>query len=176
MKFDEILTLIDRVSQSSLTSFSLVENQDGIQISMKKEKQRHSEKKEVKTETWQASDDSVHSETEHTDEQEKICTGEQKVEEKAEEIEEKVFVSPMDGTFFYSEGGRLLLRVGKELNDEDGVEIGSIQNEEKTPYNLSVRCLGEVTQICVEDGQKVRKGEALFWAKVEKGDTEIDWL
>ena len=38
MEFQEILTLIEKVSNSSLTSFSLVENQDGIQISMKKEK------------------------------------------------------------------------------------------------------------------------------------------
>ena len=183
MEFQEILTLIEKVSNSSLTSFSLVENQDGIQISMKKEKkvikmqkvretegeavQIWAENREVSTqESFLKTGEKI----ENNPEVEQEKTAEQNVQE----CPEKEFRSPMEGRFSYSEDGKFLLRVGKEL--KKGVEIGSITDDTEMPYNLSVRCLGEVTRICVEDGQRIKKGDCLFIAKVEEGDTEFDVL
>ena len=155
MEMKEILTLIEKVSQSSLRVFSLKQNKDGIQIEMKKE--------EMST---------VHS---LADMAEVRGVQDGYSAQKCDQTEDREENAP-DGIFRCSEGGRMLLRIGKELNDESGVEIGSIKDEDEIPYNLSVKCLGEVTKICVQDGQRVKKGDKLFLAKIEKGDTQIEIL
>lgn len=171
MDFQEILTLIEKVSNSSLTSFSFVKNQDGIQISMEKEKKavemyRVNPNENEADERWIEKPQ----ETEQSGEIENS----EEFENNTLDCQEKEFLAPKEGIFSYSEDGRFLLRIGKEL--KNGVEIGSIIEDDGMPYNLSVKCLGEVTGICVEDGQRVKVGDSLFIAKVEQGTTEFEVL
>lgn len=168
MEFQDILTLIEKVSQSSLTNFSFRQDENGIQIEMKKEK------KQTQKEEREKENVSNLEETETIQKEQKERDTKEESEQKEENEQE--ILAPMDGFFYYIEKKGPLLRVGKELNDEDGMEIGSIQDEDEMPYNLSVKCLGEVTKICVQDGQKVRKGDPLFIAKIEKGDTTVEVL
>lgn len=163
MEMKEILTLIEKVSQSSLRVFSLKQNKDGIQIEMKKEEMSTVHSLADMAEVRSVQDGYSAQKCDQT-------------EDREENAPETAFLAPMDGIFRCSEGGRMLLRIGKELNDESGVEIGSIKDEDEIPYNLSVKCLGEVTKICVQDGQRVKKGDKLFLAKIEKGDTQIEIL
>lgn len=163
MEMKEILTLIEKVSQSSLSVFSLNQNKDGIQIDMKKE-----ERKTAPSLTDMEDEMGVQGED--------LAQRRNQTEGGEEQVQEAAFLAPMDGIFSCSEGGRMMLRIGKELNDESGVEVGSIKEEDGIPYNLSVKCLGEVTKICVQDGQRVKKGDELFLAKIEKGDTQIEIL
>lgn len=171
MEFQEIIALIEKVSQSSLSSFSLIQDQNGIQIKMKKAGEGTEQTEDIKRFYQQEKEENALERIKEENSQNK-----EEEAEKEPTVKEQEFLSPMEGTFFYMEGNRALLRIGKELNDENGMEIGTIKDKEENVYNLSVRCLGEVTQICVSDGQQVEKGQCLFFAKVEKGNTKVDIL
>lgn len=169
MEFQDILTLIEKVSRSSLTQFSMREDENGIQIEMRKESRRDAEEGAEAPRTEERKEQAQELSAKKEEET-------SRTQERGASEDEREILSPMDGIFRYIEEKGALLRVGKELNDEDGVEIGSILDEEEMPYNLSVKCLGEVTGICVQDGQRVKKGDPLFTAKIKKGDITVDVL
>ena len=120
MEMKEILTLIEKVSQSSLRVFSLKQNKDGIQIEMKKEEMSTVHSLADMAEVRGVQDGYSAQKCDQT-------------EDREENAPETAFLAPMDGIFRCSEGGRMLLRIGKELNDESGVEIGSIKDEDEIP-------------------------------------------
>lgn len=143
MKFEQLLQLVDAVSESALTEFKYEEN--GVKVCLKKSEQE----REIQI---------THPVPTHTCEK-SISDSEQVIESKR--TEGKVIKSPLVGTFYVapSEGADPFVKVGDSV--EEGqvlaiVEAMKLMNEIESEY------AGTIREVLVENGNPVEYGQPLF--------------
>ena len=149
MNYEDIKKLIDDMGNSKIDELS-IEFPDGIKISMKKDK----------TQMIQAvPQESVQYISVPDKKIEKAETVENKVEENY-----KIVKSPMVGTFYSksSPTAEPYVKVGSKVKKGDIlciVEAMKLMNEIESEFD------GEIVEICVNDGDMVDYGKALFKIK-----------
>ena len=138
MELEQLLTLIDSMSNSSLSSLEY-EN-EGVKISLKKETRENQViiPKEDKT----------------------ICLG---TETDRNDVEEKGYIikSPLVGTFYEapSEDAEPFVQVGDRV---EKVQALAIVEAMKLMNEIESECAGEVREIYVKNGEMVEYGQPLF--------------
>lgn len=146
MEYKQIKKLMDDMGESKLTALD-IEFPDGIKISMKKDSNTQTVET-VKVPTTQVNENTQSQTTEQ------------------EEIEEeyKIIKSPMVGTFYSraSVTAEPYVTVGSQVKKGD---IVCIVEAMKLMNEIEADIDGEIVEICVNDGDTVDYGKALFKIK-----------
>lgn len=163
---DDVLTLIETVSESNLTKFQFEDEDFSIAMTSskkkaKQKKQEHNSKTEKKQKE-QKEKQSLAAKEERKDEQmEQEDKNEQAFVHADEEKEKKEVCSPLVGTFYAAkeEGAAPFVQVGDKV--EKGQVIGIVEamklmNEVESEYD------GIVAEILVENEEMVEYGQPLI--------------
>lgn len=158
MEFENLLKLVNAVSDSKLTGFSYEEN--GVKIKLKKEQGKV---QVVSTGTVSENADSVSyaavPQTVKVEEETKSAESESK-----NEVSGKVVVSPLVGTFYAApaEDAEPFVKAGDTVKKGQTlaiVEAMKLMNEIESDYD------GVIEEILVENGQPVEYNQPLFRVK-----------
>lgn len=145
MKIEQVLKLVDAVSESGLSEFELEE--EGIRLSMKKNPEENADQQTaaVQTEVVQLPD----------------TVQKNSVQQEKTEVSEKLVKSPLVGTFYVApaEDAEAFVKVGDKV--EAGqivaiVEAMKLMNEIESEYT------GVIAEVLAENGQTVEYGQPLF--------------
>lgn len=158
MEFENLIKLVNAVSDSKLTGFSYEEN--GVKIKLKKEQGKV---QVVSTGTVSENADSVSyaavPQTVKVEEETKSAESESK-----NEVSGKVVVSPLVGTFYAApaEDAEPFVKAGDTVKKGQTlaiVEAMKLMNEIESDYD------GVIEEILVENGQPVEYNQPLFRVK-----------
>lgn len=149
MKIEQVLKLVDAVSESGLSEFELEE--EGIRLSMKKNPEENTDQQTAVVQT-----DIVQQAAVQTDAVQKKT-----VQQEQTELSEKLVKSPLVGTFYVApaEDAEAFVKVGDKV--EAGqivaiVEAMKLMNEIESEYT------GVIAEVLAENGQAVEYGQPLF--------------
>lgn len=149
MKIEQVLKLVDAVSESGLSEFELEE--EGIRLSMKKNPEENADQQTAAVQT-----DIVQQAAVQTDAVQKKT-----VQQEQTELSGKLVKSPLVGTFYVApaEDAEAFVKVGDKV--EAGqivaiVEAMKLMNEIESEYT------GVIAEVLAENGQAVEYGQPLF--------------
>ncbi len=158
---DDVLTLIETVSESNLTKFQFEDEDFSIAMTSSKKKEKQKKQCSQKTDKKQKEKQSWAVKEEKGEQMEQEDKNEQAVVHADEEKEKKEVCSPLVGTFYAAkeEGAAPFVQVGDKV--EKGQVIGIVEamklmNEVESEYD------GIVAEILVENEEMVEYGQPLI--------------
>lgn len=149
MKIEQVLKLVDAVSESGLSEFELEE--EGIRLSMKKNPEENADQQTAAVQT-----DIIQQAAVLTDAVQKNSVRQEKTE-----VSEKLVKSPLVGTFYVApaEDAEAFVKVGDKVEAGQTVaivEAMKLMNEIESEYT------GVIAEVLAENGQTVEYGQPLF--------------
>lgn len=149
MKIEQVLKLVDAVSESGLSEFELEE--EGIRLSMKKNPEENADQQTAAVQT-----DIIQQAAMQTDTVQKNSVRQEKTE-----VSEKLVKSPLVGTFYVApaEDAEAFVKVGDKV---EAGQIVAIVEAMKLMNEIESEHTGVIAEVLAENGQTVEYGQPLF--------------